>query len=294
MVNWIIEKDIFEENTDALVAACEKYGHKAHIVGYRPFDMEQVFPTFDDTLDPVVFYGSLNLAHKLLNSGNFIGFPGVYYRPKQYNCSTYYAYFGEVHVNGNCAMMPWAEFIRRKGNLPFSEYGTKPSAVFVRPDSGSKLFTGTVVYNDTFDQNIKEITAYSDIEPHDMVLISEPRSVIDEYCFVVIGDEIITGSRYIAEGRLSSYRVDKTHKAWKYAESILKKVKWRPEEIFVLDICKTMCGFEVMEIGCFSCCGLYDCDIDIIVKRVSEEAQKYCDDLVDEICNKAEAVINNG
>ena len=290
MVNWLIEKDIFEENTDALIAACEKYGHKAHIIGYRPFDDKQVIPEFN-MVEPVVFYGSLNLAHKILNDKeNFIGFPGVYYRPKHYNCSTYYTYFGEHHVNGECAFMPWGEFVRRKGRLPFTDDDKSP--VFVRPDSGSKLFTGTLIKDmKNFDREIAEITRYSPIEPTDMVVASRPNWIIDEYRLVVIGSEIITGSRYISDGRLSSSRIDSDFSAWKYAEKVLSEVKWRPEEIFVLDICRTMEGFSVMEIGCFSCCGLYDCDIDIIVKRVSEEATRYVVDITEDIPNKLDKVM---
>lgn len=275
MVNWLIEKDMFEEHTEDFITACEKYGHKAHLIQYVPFSWEQKIPEYDINL-ATVFYGSLNLAHMLLNNDDMIGFPGVYYHVNNFKCSTYYAFFGKHHVNKDSYFMPWAEFIRRKDSLPFEP-------VFIRPDSGSKLFTGTLLRNkDNYDKDIAEITRYSCIEPTDMIVVGKARHIIDEYRFVVIGSEIITGSRYIAEGRLSSYRIDEKHDAWKYAQEVLNDVEWRPDDVFILDVCKTTNGYEVMEIGCFSCCGLYDCDIDIIVKKVSEEAERFSVNLMEE------------
>ena len=49
--------------------------------------------------------------------------------------------------------------------------------------------------------------------------------------------------------------------------------QFTPHLIWVCDVCKTKAGyFHVLEIGSFSCCGLYECDTDIIVEKVSAKA----------------------
>jgi len=48
---------------------------------------------------------------------------------------------------------------------------------------------------------------------------------------------------------------------------------YNPNTAWIIDICQTKAGeYKLMEVGCFSCCGLYKCNRDIIVAAVSKAA----------------------
>jgi len=56
---------------------------------------------------------------------------------------------------------------------------------------------------------------------------------------------------------------------------------YQPDPIWVCDICETYTGIlYLLEIGCFSCAGLYACDTDLIVEAVNESAWKEYEELI--------------
>ena len=61
-------------------------------------------------------------------------------------------------------------------------------------------------------------------------------------------------------------------------QNILENVEFRPDPVFVIDICKADDGnFYLLEIGSFSCAGLYACNLEKIVSAVSKAAiEEYC------------------
>ncbi len=51
--------------------------------------------------------------------------------------------------------------------------------------------------------------------------------------------------------------------------------RYNPDRCWTVDIAKTEYGtYHVLEIGCFSCAGLYGMDLEKVVDKVSEEALK--------------------
>jgi len=49
--------------------------------------------------------------------------------------------------------------------------------------------------------------------------------------------------------------------------------RYCPDRVWVCDICQTRLKYYyVLEIGCFSCAGLYAADMDIVAKEVSNAA----------------------
>jgi hypothetical protein len=276
MVKWLLEKDVFQEGVDELVRTISDQGMACKVVQYIPFDKESSHSHYDDQ-DCVVFYGSLNFARVLQRNAAWI--PGVYYTVNNFNCSTYYVHFGRYHVNGEYVMLPFGDLSRRRDFLfdTLGEQGT----VFIRPDSGSKQFTGQTASVENWESDLK-LMGFYDVPDNLMVVVSSPTNIVEEYRFFIVDDEIVAGSQYMSNGKHEERMIDTSScvPPLNYARTILDEVGWRPDRAFVLDVCKTKGGdLRLLEIGCFSCAGMYAADKGPIVRAVSKIAAEEWNDI---------------
>lgn len=266
-VIWFLENDVFSEGLEPLQKAIVDQGFTYKIDKYIPFQggtYEKLFP-----LDRcVVFYGSLNLAKQLLSNKQFQPFISCTF--PNYKCSKYYAYFGKFLLNKNYSMLPFSELERNKDFL-FEEFG-RDGCMFVRPDSGDKIFTGQIITLDTFYEDYRLLGFY-DVDPYSMVVISEPQTIINEWRFIIVDGKIVASSPY-------KESVESAPKeAFNLVEEVLK-VDYKPDPAWSLDICQTVDGkVHLLEIGSFSCSGLYKCDVVPIVREVSRVALEWYNDV---------------
>lgn len=273
-VKWLVEDDAFPEDTQPFLDAIKASGFEYKIRKFKPCDTQPDFYYLFPQEDCVIFYGSLGLAKQIRRKANWI--PGVYYDPPKYDCVTYYAELGKYLVNGNYMMMPFGELIRRKEYI--FEHISSDRAVFIRPNRGDKIFTGKVVYKEHYEKDI-EIFNISQFDKNELVVVAEPRNLAFEWRFVVVEGKVITGSQYRENDRVAN---DPNYppEALKLAEEVASV--YHPEPVFVVDICLTKSGqYCVMEVGCFSCAGLYACDRLAIIKAVSKIALKDWQDIND-------------
>ena len=54
-----------------------------------------------------------------------------------------------------------------------------------------------------------------------------------------------------------------------YAEAMLAEVSWRPDPVFMLDVCEADGQLWLVEINGFSCSWLYQCDLAAVVAEAS-------------------------
>lgn len=261
-VCWVIERYLYsEEQEQALIKEVKAQGSQVILLDA----LKNGDPMLNDfsraiwQLDkPVVFKGSLNLARKI--QSETLWSPGVIYTNKNFNCSTYYAYWGEWMLNRNYRLVPFREALR------LTEEWTEivdNLHRFVRPDSGDKTFNGGVY---TYDEMINLAVEYN-ISPTTLVLTAPVKTIYAEYRFVV-SDRKILSSNY--------NKTDESYTAQDYLRYILAKVSWEPDEIYVVDIAECVSGFAVLELNSFSCSDLYSCDVKPIVTRVNDIAlEKY-------------------
>jgi len=139
-VKWLVEDTVFEENIGPLIDEIKRQGMVVEKVKYVPFQGGEYFDYFDDN-DCVIFYGSLNLMVQLQREVSWV--PCGWCTLKNFECSTYYAYFGDSLLNSDYAMMPVSELVRQKEFI-CDVFGDEGS-VFVRPSSGFKQFAGKLV-----------------------------------------------------------------------------------------------------------------------------------------------------
>jgi len=283
---WLLELDLFTDTELNLIDAIKRSGREVQTLKYVPFDdklISNIENKYDEG-DCVVFYGSLNLGKKLLKS-SFI--PGVYLDMQKFECLNYYPVFGDELLHKNYLMMPFGDIMRRKSEL-FELFGED---LFIRPSSGFKNFTGTVLNKYNFDYGI-ELASFYDIEPNLLCVISNAKQIVKEWRFVIVNNEAISGSLYrdwtsgpeilepdattrdlVLRNSKSVLEYCNDEKAFEYANKVAKL--YSPNDAWTIDVTLTSEGeYKVIEIGSFSCAGLYANDLDKVVEKVSEAAEK--------------------
>jgi hypothetical protein len=292
---WLIEKDVFEDNHDKLVEEIKRQGMEAKIVPYIPFE-EKIVEKCLKVYGPdecVIFYGSLNFGRKL-RKGPWV--PGVYLNERAFECTSYYPALGHKLIHSNYIMMPYGDLIRRKWDL---YYLLKDDKLFIRPNSGNKEFTGMVVEKNNFEDCIK-LAGFYDVDPDLLVVVSNVHPLLKEWRFVIVDKQVISGSLYRQWGKAETLRAGtvtrdfvlkyshSTHeecndaKAWEAAQRCAET--YNPDKCYTIDVAMTEMGtYGILEVGCFSCAGLYGNDLAAVVSKVSEAAEKEWNEYRNEI-----------
>jgi hypothetical protein len=241
-----------------------------------PFELAKYVPfesgTYKDPKDVapdgcVLFYGSLNLMRQLLREKSWI--PCGWCTLKNFECSTYYTYFGKFLLNQDYIMMPATELLRQK-EFVYDKMGID-GCVFVRPSSGFKEFAGAVVPLEEMNKNALGFGFYHE-NPELLTVVTAPKVITKEWRFVVAKKKVITGSQYRLGKDVEPELVDTTCEAALYAQSIVDAVEWEPDPIYTLDVCESNGELFLLELNAFSTSGLYDCDLETIVRVASEMA----------------------
>src|SRR5690606_27025884 len=190
-----------------------------------------------------VFYGSLDFAQQVKREATWV--PAPYGNNDYFKCSHYYPYLGNHLLAESYTMMPIGD-VHRLRHLIFQRHGDDDT-IFIRPDSGGKIFTGRLLYKESLDHDLDYI-GYDTIPESEMVVISSPRNIKAEWRFVVADNKVIAGSQYRRGGQKSiSDQVDP--KALKLAGEIAS-IGYQPARIYTMDICQTLYGhFYLLEIN---------------------------------------------
>lgn len=266
---WLIEYFEDRDSSSFLIEEIEKQGYEYHAVEYAPFQ-----PGLLDKVNGncVVTQTTINLAQQIIrHKPHWI--PGPWLNASKYKCSSYYPYLGKYLFNDRYVMMPRSEITRNMEHL-YSWLGVNDT-VFIRPDSGLKPFTAQLFDKANFHYNWSWVEQFTD--PESLLVISSPKSIRGEWRFVVSEGRVIAGSQYELDGRFDcSPEFPAT--AMSLAEEAAKL--YQPDPIFVVDICLGWdWQYYVLEIGSFSCAGLYACDMSKIVEYASDLAVREHEDI---------------
>ena len=282
-INWLVESDVFGEDIPRLVDEIKLQGHNCIVLSYEPFTSYKgnyskrshylnAFPDYE----PTIFYGSINFAQQVARESKWI--PGVFYNKDAYKCSHFYPFLGKYHLAQEYAFLPWGSILEKK-NWIFDTFGNN-GCVFMRPDCGEKTFTGKVFTYERFEDEIKTL-CYNEPQPNELVVISEPKNISKEWRFIVSDNKVVTGSLYKQDGFTKQKCFDiNNHKdsgqqgslSW-LLHNIIKD--YQPDPIYCVDICQTKNGYyHLLELGAFTSCGLYRCNLREVVIAASEAAYK--------------------
>jgi len=279
---WLIEDFEADNKFDKLAEETRRRGLQTEVVKYRPFKSGK-YSHFFKGHDCVVVQGSINLCRQLQKEDYWV--PGPWLNSIAYECSRYYASLGHHHLNSDYVMLPRAEVPRQMGFLK-KTFGSEENALFMRPSSGHKTFTGKVFHEKHFESDWDWVEEFT--EPHSLVIISSPKVIIREWRFIISDKKVVTGSLYkerigpISSGKYREIDIvnfPKDKAALKKAQEIANE-GYNPDPMYVIDICETAEGeMRLLEIGSFSCAGLYDCNISLIVDEAERQALKEYEDI---------------
>jgi hypothetical protein len=216
-----------------------------------------------------IFRGSLESAKK------FAPFLSSQLCLKHYECSFYYPRTPNL-LNSDCIFLPWSLLSANK-ELIFKAFPDSMN-FFIRPDYGSKEFTGTTISKTWFDKDLEIIKSlpgnniYNDL----MVLISSAKNIKNEYRLLVNdAKEIIDHSIYDNDINFELY-----HKDIKYIQKeLIDKINFCPDPLFTVDV--ALLGntgykydYRIVEINSFTCSGLYNMDLDKVINEVERLYQE--------------------
>lgn len=259
---WLIETGVYGPEVEPLVAEVRRQGMRCEFVTYREIVKGPPPVTPGEC---VIVYGTYpTVRHAMLHRG---WVPGGWCSPENLGCTTYYPHFEKYLLNRRHVIITGVEAIREKARL-FAEFGDQ-GQVFIRPTSLHKLFVGRLISEADFETALAP-TRY---DPATQIVVAGPEEIGREWRFVIAGDEVVTGSQY-AEGGVRAVAPGCPDEIGAFAREVLADVRWRPDELFMLDVCEAETGPYLVELNSFSCSWLYACDFARVVEVASEYTRR--------------------
>lgn len=257
---WLLEADVYGPEIEPLAAEVRRQGMDWRFVTYREV-VKGPAPLPAGTC--AIVYGTYpTVRHAMLRLG---WRPGGWCSPENLDCAAYYPHFGDFLLNQRHEIITGVGALREKARL-FREYG-RDGRVFARPTSVHKLFVGRLVVDADFETALAP-TRY---DPETKIVVAEPRELGREWRLVVARNEVVAASQY-AEGGVKSVIANCPDAVFAFARNMLDAMKWRPDELFLLDVCEAEAGLRLVELNSFSCSWLYACDPAPVVEVASRIA----------------------
>lgn len=155
---------------------------------------------------------------------------------ENYAISDYVWGFAERFLNNDFILLP-AGKIRESKDMLFDLFGG--DRIFIKPNNGDKLFTGTYLTKKWFDKDLNIVfheLSRSDVMLSDILFLSSYKEVGEEVRYVVNDNKIIS---------------DVDYPDW--LENIVKDC-FINDPFYTVDVCED----KIVEVNCMSCSGLND------------------------------------
>lgn len=208
-------------------------------------------------------------------------YPGVILTLENYECFNYYGYFGDYLLNSNYMMFGLNDVLRNKERI----FDTlKTDKVFIRPSNGFKSFAGQLLPKDRFDFEFNVLShSYGGLDTNTLVLVSETQDIEEEYRFIVVNGEVISGSLYLDKSNRDDFNpyYDKVCEDVNAIDFAIKMSKiYQPDKAYTIDVCRLGNGeYKLIELNSFFCASMYGNDYDKVVKSVNDLAINEYNDL---------------
>ena len=273
-IAWVVDELLTERFAHSgfptLAAAARAQGHAVYQTKYVPFSKEPD-PAIPFTEGCVVAYGTHEFVSQVKRKFAGRWRPGCYHRIENLSYSAYSPHLGDILLNDDFVLVPYAEVMRRGPHA----WGGGP--FFLKPDAVTKAFTGQVIRN---EQDLSSIAQIERVAGDTLCVVAKPKLIKGEFRFVIVdrGDgsepQVVTGSEYRWDGRLD-IRSDVHPLCLDMATEVARR-DWQADTVYVCDVALTendgKDAARVVELNTFSCAGLYACDTRKIVEAVSAAA----------------------
>lgn len=224
-------------------------------------------PDLDMPLGTVAYvYGSIPFVNRVLNVHNALWVPVANNERSSLSYGQMATYLGGRLLNEDFVILPFSEVVRRR---PASFGG----AIFLKPFSNAKVFTGLSITEEEFDHEINCLRQIQRPDEHLLCVVAPIKDIVGEYRFVIVDRKIVAGSQYRWDGKLD-IRIDIPAACWAMAEEVAE-LPWQPDDAYVVDIAQVPDGTaRVVEMNALSTSGLYACDTRAIVEAVTNHLRK--------------------
>jgi hypothetical protein len=258
---WLIEADVFGRSFEPVKVEARQQGMVWEIVQPGPF-LNGLVPVVNGyrltDRDCVVFSGTFPLMRHIQLHYPWV--PGGWCTAGHFDCSSYYPCFGRHLLNHEYAILALEEALSEVGEI-FAQFG-RGGQVFLRPCGVHKTFTGQCADREAFVLAL-ESARYA----RGSVLVASPQEISQEWRVVIARGRLVAASLYKSEGRhTESPGCPQEVRA--YVNRLLAEVPYRPDPIYMMDLCASGNDLFLLELNSFSCSGLYQCDAAAVVREV--------------------------
>lgn len=190
---------------------------------------------------------------------------GAFFDLKKLSFEYYSSYWGKYMLNQDNVITTYSELIRRKDF--FYKILGEQNAIFVRPVSNDKVFTGRLIYREMFDKDIRNMgcSVEQNFSKNMMVVVAAPINVEKEWRFAIINKKVVASTLYNVKGLHNEQEGCDNADVIALANEIASD-EWQPDDIYALDICITKGGgVKMLEIGSLNSAGWYKMDVGNII-----------------------------
>jgi hypothetical protein len=173
-------------------------------------------------------------------------------------------------LNQDSQILTVKQAIEHLRQLPVNEN------VFVRPDLDLKHFVGQVItasecadwFADAMSLPL-DSGSYA-MDPDMLVCIAIPKLIQAEWRYFIVNNEVVSGSKYRVNGQLHQRR-EKDSALICEAQQLANQ--WKPHVNCVMDLAVVNDETKVVEFNCINSSGFYECDVDMIFKKLAKYIQ---------------------
>jgi hypothetical protein len=264
---WLIEADVFGRSFEPVKTEIRQQGMVWEVLQPGPF-LNGLAPTVNGRRlgdrDCVVFSGTYPLMRHV--QLHYAWVPGGWCTAERFDCSAYYPHFRRYLLNHAHAILNLENALSEAGEI-FAQFG-KGGRVFFRPCGVQKTFTGRPADREAFVLAL-ESARYA----NGCVLVAPPREISQEWRVIVARGQCVAASQYRLNGRHAE-SPGCPREVRVFVDRLLAEVQYRPDPIYMMDLCA--CGDELylVELNSFSCSGFYQCDPAPVVEAVKRLAME--------------------
>ena len=285
-VNWLVDSKVFNNSNESvgLIRAIQDAKHPSNLflTKHVPFDEENSFIQAAFKADgPLVVYGTINFVKRvqkeferyMLLAGSSCRAPLAFGLTPDIDCLNYLTKLpSEYFLNADYAFMPFVRFAEN-GDWWYTAMHT--DTLFIRPNSGGKVFTGTVIPRREFDSEINAMRQLTGVVNSTLVLIAPAQKIVSESRFIIANKQVIHGVKYVSNG-MNHYdgtiSGDPPHEARQLADKVAVW-PWQVDHCYVCDVAILENGeAKIVEFNAFCCAGFYTTEYTHIINTINDTA----------------------
>ena len=260
-VTLLFDLDALEKmGLDQALLALRREGVTAHAVT-RP----ELARLQGDDLACWLAFGSISFIRAARK--HLIHQPLAYYSDERF-CYSRYAHKlpAEWMLNRGGLFLPCASVIDQ---LPRIAQWLGGTGFFMRPDSGSKVFTGQMIAHGDAQKEIDTLMRVSSLTPDTLVYLAPEQPIESEYRFFIVNRIVVGGSFYSFDQQSVGKPIPE---AAKQLANAVSQHAWQIDIAYSCDIALTHSGPRVVELNAGSTSGFYDSDAKRIISSMMETA----------------------